>query len=314
MSTQEDLFLPVVELPDEVRDERYRRLVGVDDIKTRLRREASVLVNPQSLTDWARRHHRDVNADALTATLSDRAPLIIFGGDVGSGKSALAESFGCDLARTHRLSAQLFRLKLTARGTGLVGEMTTLVSDAFAMIRREAEQSRRGDKITAIQILVIDEADALAQSREAQQMHHEDRAGVDAFLAGIDDLAGSGLPVVVVMCTNRLDSLDPAVRRRAAATFEFSRPNDGQRRIVLADALTGFGLRGKTLDELVRLTGEHGDRPGYTYSDLTQRLVPTAVLAAYPDRPLTDQVILDTARELAPSPVFTDHSGPARNA
>ena len=32
-------------------------------------------------------------------------------------------------------------------------------------------------------ILLVDEADALAQSREAAQMHHEDRAGVNAFLA-----------------------------------------------------------------------------------------------------------------------------------
>ena len=57
--------------------------------------------------------------------LRDRAPLLVFAGDVGSGKSALAETFGCDLADHLDVPVTLYRLKLTARGTGLVGEMTT---------------------------------------------------------------------------------------------------------------------------------------------------------------------------------------------
>ena len=36
-----DLFHPVIELPDDVRDDRYRRLVGLDDVKNRLRKEAA---------------------------------------------------------------------------------------------------------------------------------------------------------------------------------------------------------------------------------------------------------------------------------
>jgi AAA+ superfamily predicted ATPase len=64
-------------------------------------------------------------------------------------------------------------------------------------------------------ILLVDEADALAQSREAAQMRHEDRAGVNAFIRGVDRI-GNGLPAAVIMCTNRLSALDPAVRRRAA--------------------------------------------------------------------------------------------------
>ncbi len=117
-------------------------------------------------------------------------------------------------------------------------------------------------------------------------MHHEDRAGVDAFLAGIDGLAGSNLPIVVVLCTNRLNALDPAVRRRAAATFEFGRPNSDQRRQVLGDALADFNIDDATIDKLVDITGpdSHGQgSPGYTYSDLTQRLIPTTILEAFPE-------------------------------
>ena len=56
---------------------------------------------------------------------------------------------------------------------------------------------------------MIDEADALAQSRELGQMHHEDRAGVNALIRGLDQLAADRGRVLVVMCTNRIESLGP---------------------------------------------------------------------------------------------------------
>ncbi len=130
MAVVEDLFHPVVELPEPVRAERYRRLVGLDDIKDRLRREAQLLVDPTRLRAWSLEHH-GVELPALTL-FADRGPLFVFAGDVGAGKSALAESFGCDLSDVLNLPVYLYRLKLTARGSGLVGEMTTLIGDAFA--------------------------------------------------------------------------------------------------------------------------------------------------------------------------------------
>ncbi len=228
MSIVDNLFYPVVELPEPVRAERYLRLVGLDDIKDQLRREALLLADPGRLDAWAEKHHGE-HLLAL-ALFRDRAPLFVFAGDVGAGKTALAESFGCAMADTLDVPVYLYRLKLTARGSGLVGEMTTLIGDAFALILAEGRKARgaRGPK-SAI-VVVVDEADALAQSRAAEQMHHEDRAGVDALLAGVDSLAGEALPVIVVMCTNREQAMDPAVTRRAAAIFTFERPDDEQRR------------------------------------------------------------------------------------
>ncbi len=132
------------------------------------------------------------------------------------------------------------------------------------------------------------------------------KTGVDAFLAGIDNLAGARLPVVVVLCTNRLGALDPAVMRRAAATFTLTRPDDEQRHAVLTQALDGLGIRPETVRKVVKLTGPAGDRPGCTFSDLTQRLVPSAVFRAFPDRPVTDEDLLALAEELEPAPVFTE--------
>ncbi|MFF9403652.1 hypothetical protein [Streptomyces sp. NPDC014744] len=94
--------------------------------------------------------------------------------------------------------------------------------------------------------------------------------------------------------------------RRAAATFTFTRPDEQQRRTVLTAALQGTGIYTATLDKLVTITGPSPDRPGYTYSDLTQRLIPAAVLNAFPDRPITDEELLTLAEQTQPSPVFTE--------
>lgn len=44
------------------------------------------------------------------------------------------------------------------------------------------------------------------------------------------------------MCTNRPDSIDPAVSRRAAHIFVFERPDDEQRRSVLTAAFVDAGI------------------------------------------------------------------------
>jgi len=304
MASIEDLFHPVVELPEPVRADRYRRLVGLDDIKDRLRREAQLLADPTRLRAWSVEHH-GAELPALTL-FADRGPLFVFAGDVGAGKSALAESFGCDLSNLLDLPVYLYRLKLTARGSGLVGEMTTLIGDAFAHLLILGRRARSAKGPTTLYIMVIDEADALAQSRAAEHIHHEDRAGVDALLAGIDTLAGEGVPVLVVLCTNRERALDPALMRRAAATFQFGRPNDEQRRAVLTEALNGTKVGSTAITKLVAATGPTNGRAGFTYSDLTQRLIPAAILTAFPDKPLTEDTLLAVTHDLQPSPEFRE--------
>lgn len=304
MTSQDDLFHPVIELPETTRRARYDRLVGLDELKLRLRKEAILLADPRRLQTWADTFHG--GPVAALDLFADRAPLFVFAGDVGSGKSALAESFGCDLADQLDLPVFLYRLKLATRGSGLVGEMTALIGDAFSHLQAAGRRAAGTRGVNSVLVLVVDEADALVQSREAQQMHHEDRAGVDAFLAGIDSLAGAQIPVLVVLCTNRVGALDPAVMRRAAATFTFTRPDDQQRHAVLTQALHGTAVRPETVDKLVTITGPSTGRPGYTFSDLTQRLVPAAVLRAFPDRPVADEDLLTLAEQIQPSPVFTE--------
>lgn len=298
-----ELFEPSRDFPDPVAAARYSQLVGIDSIKVLLHKEAILRLDPKQLSEWSRKHHR--KEVAALRFFRDRPPLFVFGGDVGTGKTQLAESFGDRLATEMGLKIAMRKLTLNARGSGRVGEMTSLISAAFAEVERDARSRTRGGKHTGAVILLVDEADALAQSRDMQQMHHEDRAGVNALIRGVDHVAQEGLPVLVVACTNRLEALDPALLRRAAQTFAFGRPDMDQRAAVLTVALDGLGFSDAQIQQLAKVTGEtNGRKYGATYSDLTQRLVPLAVLDAFPDRGIAFEDLLAQARELAPTPPF----------
>jgi len=308
MSNTQDksLFERTTTLPDPDAQGRLSRLVGVDDKIKRLANILGVLINPAGLKAWQQKHHDD--AYGLLDTVTRRPPLVVLSGDVGSGKTELAETIGDKVARQEGIDITLLPLSLSSRGQGRVGEMTQLVTSAFDRAFDEASKlkSAKGPARGGV-ILLVDEADALAQSREAEQMHHEDRAGVNAFIRGIDRLANGGLPAVVIMCTNRLNALDPAVRRRAADILVFERPNEEQRLDVLARRLSGAGFSQNDLKALAAATGEQPKRPyGFTYSDITQRLLPLVVLDAYPDGPIRPKRAIELAQAMLPTPPFKD--------
>lgn len=305
------LFGGVTELPNDRLARSYGSLVGLDGIKDDLIAEARVALNPARLEGWSKSAYgRRVR---LVDVFRARPPLFLFEGDVGCGKTALAESFGDEVARTERIAVTLYRLGLNARGSGMVGEMTSLIAEAFATVIETAESvARNGCAARGAAVLVIDEADALAQSRETAQMHHEDRAGVNALISGIDQVAERRLPIMVVMCTNRSGAIDPAVRRRAAAIFRFGRPGLAQRRQVLDSYLGDLGFVKDQMEQLARATGEsEGREYGATYADLVQRLLPNILLDALPDRQIDFGRALAAAKAFEPSRPFADQVYPA---
>ena len=190
----DELFERRLTYPDFDPQERLSRLVGLDNQKARLTKILALLVNPAGLETWAQKHHP--KAKGLLKGVLRRPPLGVLAGDVGSGKTELAETIGDAVARQEKIEITLFPLSLSSRGQGRVGEMTQLLSAAFDYTVAEATKfkSSTGRARGAV-ILLVDEADALAQSRESAQMHHEDRAGVNAFIRGIDRLGNGQLPV-----------------------------------------------------------------------------------------------------------------------
>jgi len=302
----EELFERRITYPDFEPQERLARLVGLDDHKSRLTKILGLLVNPAGLDAWANKHHP--GADGVLNSVLRRPPLVVLAGDVGSGKSELAETIGDAVARQESIEITLFPLSLSTRGQGRVGEMTHLLSAAFDYTFEEANKvkSSSGRSRGAV-ILLVDEADALAQSRDSAQMHHEDRAGVNAFIRGVDRLASSRVPVAVIMCTNRPGALDPAVRRRAADILAFTRPDKVQRGAVLEPPLKQLGFEQTHIDAIVAASGERKDCGyGFTFSDLTQRLLPAIVLDAYPTRKVDPGRALEITQNMAPTEPFKD--------
>ena len=306
--TLDDLFERRQNYPDPVARQRLAALVGLDDHKQRLMKILGLLINPDGLKKWAQSYHPQLNS-ALNSILR-RPPLVVLAGDVGSGKTELAETIGDEVARQENIDVTLFPLSLATRGQGRVGEMTQLISAAFDHTVVEASKLKAATgKSRGGILLLVDEADALAQSREAAQMHHEDRAGVNAFIRGVDRIGNGSLPAAVIMCTNRLGALDPALRRRAAEILQFQRPDDAQRRALLGRPLAELGFSAAQIEQLVAATGPRPGTPyGHTFSDLTQRLLPAIILDAYPNKAVTAARAVEIAKSVIATPPFQEKS------
>jgi AAA+ superfamily predicted ATPase len=307
MSTEyNDLFEGAITYPDIEYQERYNELIGIDDYKSRVVKLLSVFINPNDLINWAEKHYKKI--PSIVNSVLKRPPLIVFEGDVGSGKTELAITIGDEVARLEKIDITLFPLSLSTRGEGRVGQMTKQISEAFEVVVSKAQKLKNGTKKSlGGVILLIDEADSLAQSRESEQMHHEDRAGVNALIRGIDRLGNGKLPGAVIMCTNRINALDPAIRRRAADIITFGRPNDEQRRELLNKPLSELGLKEKEISQIADATGKNGIYDyGFTFSDLTQRFLPTIILDAYPKKKVLSGRVLELVKHIKPTPPFKE--------
>ena len=300
----ETLFERRVNYPFPDARARLDRLVGIDAQKETLTKLLALLVNSSGLRRWKDKHHPD--AEVMLDSVLNRPRLVILAGDVGSGKTELAETIGDAVARQEGIEVALLPLSLSARGQGKVGEMTQLISAAFDYTLKEATAMVSDHHVRGAVILLVDEADALAQSREGAEMHHENVSGVNAFIRGLDRLANARLPAAVIMCTNRFEALDPAVRRRAADVLLFGRPDDAGRHRLLDERLTQLGFSPAEIDAIVSATGPRDGGPGFTYSDLTQRLIPGIVLDAYPHRAIEPSRALAIATAMRPTPPFRE--------
>lgn len=294
-------FEEIIHFPNEEFNGRYDRLVGLDDVKNLIQKEGATIMAPEMLQKWSNKHHNKP-IEALQA-FSDRYSFFIFEGDVGTGKTEFAMTFGSELAQFTNQKIILVRMSMKSRGNGVVGEMSKLITKSFQDARQIASSTKKPV------IVLLDEADSLAQSREENQMHHEDRAGVNALIQGIDHIRSSEIPILVVFCTNRLGAIDPAIKRRAALVHTFSRPNLKQRYEVFQKYFGDIALTPKEIAILAKVTGENEKYSyGFTYSDLLTRVIPQSILHAYPDKPLTFDIIEQAIQSIKPSAPFVEQS------
>lgn len=285
-------------LPDEKLTRREATLLGFAERYAKVHDQLRLLLHTGELDAWNKKHH--AGRLKLAALVADQYPLVVFHGDVGTGKTVMAECMANRLVAEARAEDSiLFKLSNRVRGGGLVGEMGSLLADAFEQVAKSAGKSRRA-------ILLIDEGDSLGASRSQAHAHHEDKVAVNTLIQGIDKLRDYGGRVVVFLCTNRLSVLDAAVRRRAAIIEGFERPGDAERRALFELDLDALEPKEKEIEALVKATGPVKDKPGFTFSDIRTRLYPAALAKAYPGSGLTIGHLLAAAAAIEPSPVMED--------
>lgn len=295
---QSNIFDSKIPLPDDTLLSRQKTLLGFDSRYDRIHDQLRLLLNINELNDWSKKHHG--KRLSLCDLVAEQYPLVIFYGDVGTGKTATAECIANRMAKeSGSEDSVLFRLSNRVRGSGKVGEMGTLLTQAFQEVIQSAGKSRRA-------ILVIDEGDSLAASRSQEHSHHEDKVAVNTLIQCVDDLRRFGGRIVVFLCTNRLSVLDAALQRRAAIVEEFLRPNEAERRNLLKMDLAGVSITEEEIAELVSATGPKDDAPGWTFSDIRTRLYPAALASAFPNHPLCFRHLHEAAKSLRPSPVLED--------
>lgn len=286
--------------PDDAANRRFQRLVGVEAQAAEVSRDLHQIFHPHLATRWAEKHFHKV--PVAVRLLDDLVPLIIFEGDVGTGKSVLAETIPDVIARAHGYDVHLFKMSTQVRGHGYVGQMGSLLSLAFKHV------SSHWERASTPVVLVIDEADSLLTSRSSEDHHHEDKSGVNTILQQLDEIARGKAQVAVIAITNRIGVLDPAVRRRATAVYQFIRPDGEQRLALFRNLLDGMGFSASEFAALVdassaRATEGDVREVPYTYSDLTLRvLIPALRECVEQDQRLTVAALVGRLERTAPSP------------
>lgn len=296
--SKSSVFDSVIDLPQQELTERENVLLGFEQRYKSVHNHLSLLLGQGQLLEWSNKHHKRVLP--ICRLVADQYPLVIFHGDVGTGKTATAECIANRIVRESRTEdSALFKLSNRVRGSGKVGEMGTLLTQALAEVTAAAGKNRRA-------ILIIDEGDSIAASRSQNQSHHEDKVAVNTLIQGVDDLRKFGGRVVVILCTNRLSVLDAALLRRAAIVEEFTRPEASEREALFRMDLDGMGLSDIQYRQLVAATGERDNLPAWTYSDIRTRLYPTALAKAFPERALSFSDLAESLLAMRPSPVMED--------
>lgn len=288
-----DIFDNIITLPSAEVQKQTESLIGFQSKFDRIYNNLKLLLDKDSLSDWSKKHHKvDL---PIISQLKDKYPLIILAGDAGTGKTISATSIADKMTRELKKEGFFLKLSTRVRGEGMHGEMGKLVNDAFAELKNQAGKRR-------LAFLLIDEADAIATTRATSQMHQEEKAAVNTLIQKIDEVREMDGRAILFMSTNRLHFIDEAILRRAAIILEFKRPTEEEYKELYAQSLKGINFSDDELTELAKLSNKDDESVGYSFSDVRLKVLPEAVASAYPDKPLTFEILKETINNVNPSP------------
>ena len=280
--------------PDKKAEEVFGSLIGIEKLKDELVATVTFFFDRKKIESWMTRYHG--NGLSFVDRVVSELPLVIFSGEVGCGKSALANSVGTPIAKQLGKRLTCFETPSNIRGSGRVGEISARVTSAF-------EQAKARVKGDGLGLLIIDEADDLATSRSQNQAHHEDRAGLNVLVKQIDSINRENANLVVILITNRIVVLDPAVVRRASLHLVFKRPNDAERKKVFQYIFLGTEATDGDLDSLVGAS--RNEKIPFSYSDLIDQVAKRSVFRAVREnKPFSPELYLEVLNESNPTPLI----------
>lgn len=272
----------------------FEGLIGIDKQKEELTATLFFLFDKERITKWHKFHHGE--GLPFIERIVSETPLVILSGEVGCGKSALANAVCTPVAKKLDKRLTCFETPSDIRGSGMVGELSARVTSAFQQTKAKLRGNEYG-------LLIIDEADDLATSRSQNQAHHEDRAGLNVLVKQIDSISRENANIAVILITNRIKVFDPAVIRRAFLHLTFSRPNEENRRKVFQYLFHGTNITEGEIKKLV--VASKRDNVPFSYSDLINRVAKQTVFkAAHLDKPFSPAIYLEVLRDVIPSPLI----------
>jgi SpoVK/Ycf46/Vps4 family AAA+-type ATPase len=154
---------------------------------------------------------------------------ILFCGPPGCGKTATAEAIA------HELGLPLLYVRFDAVVSSLLGETS-------ANIRRVFDFAQRGQWV-----ILFDEFDAVARSRDDATEHGEIKRVVNSLLQIMDSFRGRSL---ILAATNFEQALDWAVWRRFDELISFPLPSQEQLLVFLCDRLKSLNVSRELIEAL----------------------------------------------------------------
>lgn len=286
--------------PDSHYMKIYESLVGIP--KDLILNEMISLLMPFNTKEkWSKRHYGNI-IPGLINTIN-KAPVIILGGDPGTGKTALATSIGAPLANAMGERIHFRHMSLMLRGMGYQGRASGMIVKLFDHIKNEYIQSQEPI------LLFFDEAEAVVGSRgeaDSSSGAQENIAVVDAIIVGVDGLRkGLQARVLAIFATNLNNRVDSALKRRSYY-YPFERPSEKARYEIFKNSLAGINLSGDDYTKLVAATEPrevNGKTQYFTASDIVELIIGRSLnYAISHDKPLDLDILLNFCSSTNPTP------------
>ena len=205
----------------------------------------------QSTLDEVIREH-GCSAKLAESGMSPRNRLL-FWGPPGCGKTAAAGWLAQELGMPCGV------VRLGSLITSYVGETGANIDKVL----RTAEETPM--------VLLIDEADAIAKSREDENDVGELRRVVNSLLQGLDSF--SGRESILVLASNHSSTFDEAVWRRFDAILQFPLPGPKERLTLLKKLTSGVKVRGSLSELAKKLSGTSFAEIERAVIDVARKLV-----------------------------------------